>query len=282
MCLVFGGSYIAMKAALETVNPMQVVLIRYVMGAIILYSVYFLQKNKQKIKPEDLKYMILLGLLEPGLFFIFDAYGLKYTTPVRATIIISTVPVITAFLAVPFLKEKLTPLKLFASAGTIIGVAIVVSSSEPTEYGSKYLLGDFLIMIACIAASFYTVFARKFSFKYSFFTITRFQSIIAVAFFLPLALIETKIKGLLTPSQTSIIGILYLGIFSSVCGYLLLNYTIANLSAANSSIFANLIPVVTMILSAFILKEFIGINKIVGLFVVLFFVFLLSWRERHR
>jgi drug/metabolite transporter (DMT)-like permease len=279
MCLVFGGSYIAMKIALKSINPLTVVLSRYIIGALILYLIYYFSKVKEKIRKEDLFGLVLLCLLEPGLFFIFDAYGLKFTTAVRASILLSTIPILTALAAAVIIKEKLTTLKLLTTLGSVAGVLLVMSSKENPASGSNYLLGDILILGACIAGAFYTTFARRMSFKYSFFTITRFQSLVAIFFFLPLAAGEIAIKGLQMPKTSSIGGVIYLGVAGSALGYLLLNYTISRLSAANSAIFANLIPVVTMILSAMILAETIGIRKILGLLIIISFIFILSWGE---
>jgi drug/metabolite transporter (DMT)-like permease len=279
MCLVFGGSYIAMKIALKSINPLTVVLSRYLIGAAILHLIYFFSKTKEKIRREDLFSLVVLCILEPGLFFIFDAYGIKFTTAVRASILLSTIPILTALAAAVIIKEKLTALKLITTLGSVAGVLLVMSSKENPASGSNYLLGDFLIIGACISAAFYTTFARRMSFKYSFFTITRFQSLIAIFFFLPLTAVEIAVKGFQMPKTSSIGGVIYLGVAGSALGYLLLNYTISRLSAANSAIFGNLIPVVTMILSALILYEAIGIRKILGLLIIVSFIFILSWGE---
>ena len=281
MVLLFGLSYIMMKIALRSMEPLLIVFCRYLLAVIVLHIIYLFMKNKEKVKPEDRIKIILVGLLEPGLFFIFDAYGLKYTTAIRASILLATIPVMTSLLAVPILKEKLTWMKLVTTAGSIIGVYFVVKTQEPPAAGANYLIGDIFIFLACIAASFYTVFARKLSFRYSFFTITRMQSIIAVILFLPLAGAEALITGIKQPQINSVLAVIYLGVFSSALGYMLLNYTIAALSAANSSIFANLIPAVTMILSVLILNEFVGVSKVFGLIIVTAFVILLSWYERN-
>ena len=280
MCVIFGSSYIAMKIALRSINPMTIVFFRYLFAALLLYAIYFLSGTKEKIRRQDLPGLIFLCILEPGFFFIFDAYGLSYTTAIRASILLSTIPVLTAVVAALIIKEKLTPLKLFTTIGSVAGVVLVISSQEASGNKSEYLFGDLLIFGACVSAAFYTTYARRMSFKYSFFTITRFQSLVAVIFFLPIAAGELIKKGLPSPTLSSSAAVIYLGLASSAIGYMLLNFTIARLSAANSSIFSNLIPVVTMALSAIILHETVGIRKIAGLAVILFFIFLLSWGER--
>ncbi len=279
---VFGATYIAMKMALRSIEPMMIIFFRYLIAFGVLHFIYFKFSKREKIQKEDYKALFILGMLEPVLFFIFDAYGLKFTTAIRASILLSTIPVMTAILAWPVLKEKLTPIKIITTFGSVFGVYLVVSSREPLSAGDRYLLGDLLIFGACVIAAFYTVLARKMSFKYSFFTITRVQSIIAAVAFFPLMIGEALYTGLPSPRPESILAVLYMGVFASALGYSLLNYTIAKLSAANSSIFANLIPAVTMFLSVMILDEYAGLQKIIGLIIISVFVFSLSYYERHQ
>jgi len=282
MCVIFGSAFIAMKIALQTINPLMIIFFRYLLAVAVLHIIYSRMNKKEKIAREDYKALLLLGFLEPILFFIFDAYGLKFTTAIRASILLSIIPVMTAFLALPVLKEKLSSVKILATVCSIFGVYLVVSTKEPEMIRADYLLGDLLIVGACIIAAVYTVLARKLSFKYSFFTITRVQASIAAIGFIPLALGESLITDIPEPELKALFSVIYLGIVSSAFGYMLLNYTISKLSAANSSIFTNLIPAVTMGLSVLILGEYVGLRKITGLLIVSFFVFLLTWYERKR
>jgi drug/metabolite transporter (DMT)-like permease len=132
----------------------------------------------------------MLGILEPIIFYMFHAYGLKYTSAIRATIILSITPIIIALLSSPNLKEKLTSMKLVTIVGSMTGVYMVVASKEPNQAGDTYLLGDLLIFLQPSAMRFTQFLPTNFPFKYSFFTITRFQSIIGVIGFFPLAVGE--------------------------------------------------------------------------------------------
>ncbi|MBN2135909.1 MAG: DMT family transporter, partial [Acidobacteria bacterium] len=279
-CTVFGSAFIAMKIALKSINPMMLIFLRYFICVILLNVFVSRFYQKQQIKKKDYKYLIILGLIEPFIFYILDAYGLKYTTAVRAALILAITPVIVAVLAVPFLKEKLTFIKLVSAIGSVIGVFIVVTASEPIIPVSEYLLGDVLLIGAALFHALFTLLSRKLSFTYNPLTITQFQSVVGLVGFLPLAVVETSFNGFVIPDTTSIISVLYLGIVVSTFGFLLVNYTISRLSAANSSIFQNLTPGVAMILSFLLLGEYIGIQKIVGFILISSFVFLISWYER--
>jgi len=281
-CMVFGSGFVGMKIALESINPMMLIFGRHVIAAFILNFVFIKFKKPQRIEKKDFKYLIILGIIEPILFYIFDAFGLLHTTAIRASLILAITPVIVALSAGIFLRERLTPVKVISSIGSVFGVFLVVTAKEPFLVTEKYLLGDILILIAAVLHASFTLFSRKLSFSYSPFTITRFQSIVGFIGFLPLAAGEFFVKGFETPSKSSILALVYLGVIVSSCGFLLIHYTIANLSAANSSIFQNLTPAATMLLSVLILGEYVGLQKFSGLIVISVFVFILSWYERRK
>jgi len=176
-CLIFGSAFVGMKIALESVNPMMLIFSRYFIAAVLINLIIsrFTATAREKIRPADYKYLILLGILEPIIFYMFHAYGLKYTSAIRATIILSITPIMIALLSSPILKEKLTSIKVVTIIGSMTGVYMVVATKEPIQVGDTYLLGDLLIFLAAVCHAFYTIFARKLSFKYSFFTITRFN-----------------------------------------------------------------------------------------------------------
>ena len=62
---------------------------------------------------------------------------------------------------------------------------------------------------------------------------------------------------------------LYLGVFGSGICFILLTIGIRELGAAKANVFGNMIPVVTAIVSFFLLKEAMPFIKIVGIFVVI-------------
>ena len=94
--------------------------------------------------------MLLLTVLSPVGYFIFETSGIKYTSPTSASLIIATIPIFSTIIAMIFLKEKMTP---FATLGVFIsflGVYLIVSYQTASVYAPKPLLGNMLVFGAAI------------------------------------------------------------------------------------------------------------------------------------
>ncbi|MDA3814271.1 MAG: EamA family transporter, partial [Candidatus Cloacimonetes bacterium] len=65
------------------------------------------------------------------------------------------------------------------------------------------------------------------------------------------------------------IPILELAIFGSVLAFVLKTYVIKKIGLINSNIFSNMIPVFTAIIAYFVLNEILGIQKFIGIIIVI-------------
>ena len=70
-------------------------------------------------------------------------------------------------------------------------------------------------------------------------------------------------------TTNSLLAVIYLGVFGSGICFILITIGIRELGAARANIFGNLIPVVTAIVSYFLLKEAMPFVKILGILIVI-------------
>ena len=96
MTVLFGLTFIATKQALSGLSVFQVVFARYIVALIPLTLILWFDKQKFKIARKDRPLFLLLTIVEPVGFFIFETYGIRYTSPSMVSIIIATIPAITA------------------------------------------------------------------------------------------------------------------------------------------------------------------------------------------
>jgi drug/metabolite transporter (DMT)-like permease len=106
-------------------------------------------------------------------------------------------------------------------------------------------------------------------------TITAYQSFYGLLMFIPLFLIfELNKLDFSQVSINSLLAVSYLGVFGSGICFILITIGIRELGAARANIFGNLIPVVTAIVSFFLLKEAMPLLKILGILVVILGLFM--------
>ena len=281
---IWASSFIALKAAMEDLGPFTVIFLRMIIAS--LCFVYFIKSFlKYDFSKKDVKFILLLALFEPCLYFIFESKALQLTSASQAGMITSLMPIITAMAAGYFLKEIITKQLIFGSLIAMCG-AIWLSLQGTTSISSPNpLLGNFLELLAMVCGAGYTITARYLSDKYSALFITAIQAFIGAIFFTPLFIYEYFTIPL-NITMNSFLWVLYLGVVVTLAGYGLYNYALTKITASKAAVFVYLIPVFTLILAYFVLNEKLSVLEFIACFVILFGVFLSevssSWFKRKR
>ena len=281
---IWASSFIALKAAMEDLGPFTVIFLRMLIAS--LCFVYFIKSFlKYDFSKKDIKFILLLALFEPCLYFIFESKALQLTSASQAGMITSLMPIITAMAAGYFLKEIITKQLIFGSLIAMSG-AIWLSLQGTTSISSPNpLLGNFLELLAMVCGAGYTITARYLSDKYSALFITAIQAFIGAIFFTPLFLYEYFTIPL-NITMNSFLWVLYLGVVVTLAGYGLYNYALTKITASKAAVFVYLIPVFTLILAYFVLNEKLSVLEFIACFVILFGVFIsefsISWFKKSK
>ncbi|MGA1931825.1 DMT family transporter [Arcobacter sp. YIC-464] len=250
---IWGSSFIALKAAMNDLAPFTVIFIR--MLAASLCFVYFIKSFlKYDFTKKDIKFILLLALFEPCLYFIFEAKALQLTSASQAGMIASLMPLITAMAAGYFLKEIITRKLILGSALAMIGVVSLSVNATTSASAPNPLLGNFLELLAMTCAAGYTIVARYLTHKFSALFITAIQAFIGAIFFFPFFVYE-YFNTPMVFSVEALSWTIYLGIVVTLGGYGLYNFALTKVEASKTAVFVNLIPVFTLILAFFILGE---------------------------
>ena len=279
---IWASSFIALKAAMEDLGPFTVIFLRMIIAS--LCFVYFIKSFlKYKFSKKDLKFILLLALFEPCLYFIFESKALQFTSASQAGMITSLMPIITAMAAGYFLKEIISKQLILGSLIAMSGAIWLSLQGITTISSPNPLLGNFLEFLAMVCGAGYTITARYLSDKYSALFITAIQAFIGAIFFAPLFVYEYFTIPL-NITMNSFLWVVYLGVVVTLAGYGLYNYALTKIQASKAAVFVYLIPVFTLILAYFILDEKLSVLEFIACSVILFGVFISevssSWFRR--
>lgn len=273
VCYAFwGGGMIAMKYAFESFEVLHVVFAR-VAFAMLFYLALFPKWKKIPYQKGDWKYLVLMVMFEPCLFFICETFSMKYTTASQGGVIAACFPLCTAVGAWFFLHEKLTRRTVIGIVFAVIGVAGSSWFAESDARAANPLLGNLLMFGAVLSSSGYAICVRFISRRYSFLTISAIQAVGGTVFFAPF-LLKTSVPQTITLPGVG--GLLYMGICVGILAYMLLNFSLKYLEAGIVSLFGNLIPVFTLIFAYLILGEKLNFPQIACVGVALFGVIVAS------
>lgn len=251
--VLWASSFIAMKIAVAGFSPIAVVFGRMIIASLLFFALW---KNFRGIhvRRQDWKFLIFMAVCEPGMYFLFEAYALKYTSATQAGMIVATLPVFVAIAAFFILKEKLALRVWLGFFIAAFGVALLSWGATATENAPNPLLGNTLETLAMVSATGYMITAKSLSNRYSPLFITALQAWVGAVFFLPLLAFTPGAFPTEFPYEASI-AILYLASVVTMGAYGLYNYGLSKVPAGQASGFTNLIPVFTMFMGFIFLGD---------------------------
>ena len=269
LAMVFWGfTFVSFKFANQSFRPITIVTFRLFVSLFFLFGFALLFKRLNRIRKKDQKWFLLMAIAEPFFYFLGEAYGLTLVSATVGAVIISTIPLITPFGAYYVFREKLTRMNYLGLVISFGGVLLVILNKSGGLSANP--LGILLMFVAVLSAVGYTLVVKRLAEDYTPITMTAYQSLYGLILFIPLFLIfEVPDLDLVRVTTPSLLAVVYLGVFGSGICFIFMAIGIRELGAAKANIFANLIPVVTAILSFLLLKEAMPLLKILGIFIVI-------------
>lgn len=246
---IFGLSYLFSKMALGVTEPMILLAVRFSVTFVVLNLLVGCKIMKLNLKGKKLLGPILLGILQPVLYFVFENYGLKYTTTSFTGIVSSISPIFTAILGVVFLREKPTWKQWGCIVVSIIGVMMVSLGSSG---GENTLAGCICLLTAYFLGGFYSILVRKLSKDFSSFELTYIMFTVGFVFFAIMAFVTyggdtIPMLAVAVGNWKFIIACLYLGVAASIGAYMLANYSLATLPVSRATIFNSFSTIVSVL-----------------------------------
>ncbi|HEX3031534.1 MAG TPA: DMT family transporter [Bacillota bacterium] len=273
--IMWGFSFISIKVTLTALPPMTQALLRFILASVLLMVTLKVAEPGAKLKIKDYPQMALAGLTGVTAYFFFENNGVKLLTASAASITIAATPILTLVADAMFFHNRLTARKITSVLISVVGVYLVVGADYRELLASGQGLGYLAMLGAGCAWVAYCMTTRNLNNKYSMLTITAYLSVFGAVTTLPFALFETTSWHLVNGSV--LFNLAFLGVFCSALGYYLYAYAMSKLGVGITSLFINLIPVVTVVASFFILGERVTMPMIYGGLLVVGAVMLLSW-----
>lgn len=276
--LVWSVSFINIKVAVAVVPPMTLGLLRFVIASAILIAIVWYKKIDLRLEKKDIPAVFMAGAIGITLYFYFENNGIKYTSASSSSLIIATIPIFSVIADAIIYKIKMTKIVFLSILSSLIGVALIVGFDFEALVATGYAKGYMMMFGAVGAWILYMIVTKPLFDRYSQMKLLFYQSLIGTVCFVPFALMEQFDYSLLTTNI--MIHITILGVFASVVGFYTYLIALDVLGMSVSSIFLNLLPLLTVIFSMFYLKETMTMIQFAGGGLILLSVFLINSSPR--
>ena len=254
VALLWGLSFLSIKVAVREVPPMTMAAARFIIACAVLPWFARLAKEPLRVAARDLPLLAASGFVGVTLYFLGENHGVALLTASEASVIIGTIPVLTVLAERLFVGTRLGIRTYAGAVLSFLGVALIVVRLGGGVTGS--VRGYLYMGVAALAWVAYSFLTRGHTARYGRITVTFWQLLFGLAGSVPFALAEAPQWQV--PGPAALANVVFLGVFCSALGYWLYIVTLDRLGPGRSSVFINLIPVVSVVAAFFILGERLG------------------------
>lgn len=270
--LLWAGNFISGKFVINEFSPLWITFLRWIIAVAFLLPVAAVYEKLnyamlKKIVKESWLTLTCMGIAGGILFNVFTYSALQYTSPTNGTLVFSLTPAITMIFSFLLWKEKVSMMQVAGLSISFLGVATLLTGGNVLQlFHMEYNRGDLLMIGADLCWMIYAFLCKK-SETVPPITAIALSSLIAVVIMIPFLIIQPLDFHQVTAA--GIYGVLYIGVFASVCAFILWNFSVRKVGAGTANLTINLIPVYTAIITLVMGEEISAIQLWGGTMVVL-------------
>lgn len=207
------------KYALQEFSALSVTTFRMVGAAVAFWLLSVFCKQEYVNHRDMLKifFASLFALVFNQGIFIF---GLSLTSPIDASIVATTLPIVTMIVAAIYLKEPVTNKKVLGIFVGAMGALMLILSSQSSSSGDANMLGDLLCLIAQLSFSIYLTVFKGLTQQYSAVTISKWMFVYASMCYIPFSYHDIAVIEWSTIPTAAMWQVLYVVLGGSFLAYL--------------------------------------------------------------
>ena len=215
--IIYGANFLIAKGLMPNYfKPSALVLLRVIAAGILFWIIK--QFVKEKVEKKDFLLLAFCGLFGISTNMLLFFHGLSLTSPIDASIIMTTTPVIVLILSAFILKEKITTNKYLGIIIGGIGAVLLILYGKTAE-GTSSFLGNLFVFLNACSYGLYLVLVKPLMKKYKAITVISWVFLFGLIFIVPFG-----IKDLLATDFSVFTTNTYLALAFVIIGTTFLTY----------------------------------------------------------
>ena len=278
--IIYGLTFTIAKDVMpEFIQPFGFILLR-VGGSVLLFWMVAFLGPKEKIALSDFPRIAAAALFGVAINMLTFFKGLSYTSPISASVIMVTTPIIVLVLSALLMKERMLKRKVFGIVLGLIGTAFLILYGKSIGSATNASLGNFLVFVNAVSYGFYLIIVKKLMDKYNAFTFVKWIYLFGFIMVLPFGWHEFQaINWELLP-----VGIYwkigFVIVFSTFFTYLLNLLSMRELKPTTVAVFIYLQPLFATIFAISLGKDSLSWVKIIAAILIFIGVYLVTQKKR--
>ena len=261
--IIYGVTYTIAKEVMPLyVKPFAFILIRVIGATAVFWGIGLFLKS-QKIENSDYKKILLASFFGVGLNMLTFFKGLSLTTPISASVMMVTSPILVLIFSSILIKKAIGKQRILGVFVGLTGTILLItygSSSNSDATNSNW--GNFLVFINAASYGLYLVISKNLIQKYHPIVFVKWLYLFGLIFTIPFGYQELS-EVVWQKMPTNIYwNIGFVVIFTSCITYLFNLYGLSKLKPTTVSVFIYLQPVIATIYALIVGSDSLNLTKI--------------------
>ncbi len=279
VALIYGANFTIAKDVMPTyVKPYAFILIRVIGASILFWGLTFFGP-KEKIELNDFPRIIAASLFGVAINQLSFFKGLSYTSPISASVIMVTAPIVVLILSAILLKERIEFKKVIGILIGLTGTSILILYGKDIQNSPNATLGNFLVFVNASSYAVYLIIVKKLISKYHAFTFIKWIYTFGLLFTLPFAIGEFNEINWQTIPTTIYYNIGFVVLFTTFLAYLINLMAMKELKPTTLSVFIYLQPLFASIIAISLQKDELNSIKLVSAVLIFIGVYLVTQKK---
>lgn len=230
-------------------------------------------QTARRLTPADWRMLVLQAVFGIFLFRVFLLFGVTRTSTAEAGLLTGATPAITSVLAFFILKESLNRRTVLGVACTVAGIILLQGiNPQSLQFNGSHLAGNLLVLGAAASESIFNVISRRHSLTgqahpgEAINPLVQTMLVSAFAFTLSLgpALYGNPAAAVTSLNAADWLALVWYGLVITALAFVFFYAGVKRCDAYTTAAFSGMIPLTSMLLSLFLLKETISTGQWAG------------------
>jgi drug/metabolite transporter (DMT)-like permease len=281
--LIYAINYTVAKDVMpDYIQPSGFIFMR-VSGALALFWLSYRLYHYQNIERKDLIRLILCGLFGVAINQILFFEGLNLTTPINASVIMVTNPILVLIIGAILISEKITFRKLIGIGFGAAGAYTLITNGGEFNLGNqKHSLGNMLVLINACSYGIYLVMVKPLMKKYHAITVISWVFLFGFIFVIPFGYNEFISIDWSTMPKNIIYKIIFVVFATTFLAYLFNIIGLKSLNPTTVSTYIYLQPILATLVAILAQSDELDWNKIISSGIIFIGVYLVSVNKKKQ
>lgn len=276
--LIYGVTFTIAKDVMPLhIKPFGFILLRVVGATAVFWMLGLMIRGAKKIEVYDYKRILLCAFFGVCLNMLAFFKGLSYTTPISASVIMVTAPILVLIFSSIIIKDSIPKFRILGVFVGLIGAVLLIAYGNQNQSdASNSMFGNFLVFVNASSYAMYLVLVKGIIHKYHPIVFVKWLYLFGLVLVLPFGFSELmEVQWSIMPTNI-IVKASFVVLFTTCITYLFNLFALSKLKPTTVSVFIYLQPVIATTYALLVGSDSLNLIKIGATALIFVGVFLVT------